>query len=155
MNSYNILSLGFLKFPKLYLPSYPQQTVFVNNLICTEESPIASFSQSDFIISSINPTVNFNNSSIGAVDYRWNFGDNTPLSTLVSPSHNYPENFIGNYMIELIAYSEFGCTDTAYSFIQINEELIFYLPNTFTPDGDMFNQTFLLNLLTYYFANLS
>jgi gliding motility-associated-like protein len=117
-------------------------SLIVNNLICTEESPIASFSQSEFIISSINPIVNFNNSSIGAVDYSWNFGDNTPLSTLVSPSHNYPENFIGNYMVELIAYSEFGCTDTAYSFIQINEELIFYLPNTFTPDGDMFNQTF-------------
>ena len=117
-------------------------SLIVNNLICAEESPIASFSQSEFIISSINPTVNFNNSSIGAVDYSWNFGDNTPLSTLVSPSHNYPENFIGNYMIELIAYSEFGCTDTAFSIIQINEELIFYLPNTFTPDGDMFNQTF-------------
>ena len=43
----------------------------------------------------------------------------------------------------LIAYSPFGCVDTAYSTIQIYEELIFYVPNTFTPDQNNYNPVFL------------
>jgi len=35
-----------------------------------------------------------------------------------------------------------GCTDTAYVTIQIQEDIIYYVPNTFTPDGDVFNHTF-------------
>jgi gliding motility-associated-like protein len=35
-----------------------------------------------------------------------------------------------------------GCTDTAYGTVVVQEELIFYVPNTFTPDGDEFNQAF-------------
>jgi gliding motility-associated-like protein len=32
--------------------------------------------------------------------------------------------------------------DTAYSYVALNEELIYWVPNTFTPDGDTYNQTF-------------
>ena len=42
----------------------------------------------------------------------------------------------------LYAYSSLGCVDTAYINFLIVEELIYYVPNSFTPDGDMYNQTF-------------
>jgi gliding motility-associated-like protein len=42
----------------------------------------------------------------------------------------------------LIATSALGCTDTAQSTIQVYEELIFYVPNTFTPDNDNYNPVF-------------
>ena len=42
----------------------------------------------------------------------------------------------------LIATSALGCSDTAYSTIQVYEELIYYVPNTFTPDNDNYNPTF-------------
>ncbi len=112
------------------------------DLICTEAAPIASFIPSASIISELNPLVNFNNTTSGAVDYDWNFGDNTPNSILVNPSHDYSNTTIGNYIVTLIAYSPFGCVDTAYSTIQIYEELIFYVPNTFTPDNDDYNPSF-------------
>ena len=35
-----------------------------------------------------------------------------------------------------------GCVDSISMLISTHEELIFYLPNTFTPDGDEFNQSF-------------
>ena len=44
--------------------------------------------------------------------------------------------------MQLIAYSSLGCTDTAYSTIQLAEELIFFVPNSFTPDIDDYNPTF-------------
>ena len=36
--------------------------------------------------------VNFDNTSTGAVDYEWDFGDNTPISTVENPSHAFPED---------------------------------------------------------------
>jgi gliding motility-associated-like protein len=42
----------------------------------------------------------------------------------------------------LIATSDLGCVDTAYQTIQLTEELIFYVPNAFTPDGDEYNNLF-------------
>ena len=35
-----------------------------------------------------------------------------------------------------------GCIDSVQSVIQIKEDLLFYIPNTFTPDEDQFNQLF-------------
>ena len=72
----------------------------------------------------------------------WNFGDNSGSSAVINPSHDYSNNPIGDYVVTLIAYSALGCTDTAYATITIQEELIFYVPNTFTPDDDNYNQTF-------------
>ena len=34
------------------------------------------------------------------------------------------------------------CSDTTWLAIDVDEELIFYVPNTFTPDDDNFNQLF-------------
>jgi gliding motility-associated-like protein len=42
----------------------------------------------------------------------------------------------------LIAYSG-ACSDTAQQIVVIDNEPIFYVPNTFTPDEDNFNPTFL------------
>jgi gliding motility-associated-like protein len=110
-------------------------------LICVEETPVAAFSQSSFIVSEFDPTVEFYNESIGASTYNWTFGDET-ASTQVNPMHDFSTATIGSYLITLIATSPLGCADTAYSTVQMQEELIYYVPNTFTPDNDNFNQTF-------------
>ena len=58
-------------------------------------------------------SVNFNNVSINAFNYVWNFGDGSPLSAAVSPSHLY--SMPGNYDVMLIAIDSSGCilSDTA------------------------------------------
>lgn len=67
-------------------------------------------------------TVFFQNQSIGAGNYFWNFGDPTTLadtSKATNPSWTYPG--IGNYTVTLIAYSQFGqnCSDTTVSVVKI------------------------------------
>jgi gliding motility-associated-like protein len=114
-----------------------------SNLICVEAPPNAAFSPSANQVSNLDTEVNFINNTTGASNYVWSFGDGSGTSTEINPSHTYPTDPVGQYEVMLIAYSPFGCTDTAYSTIQIYEELIFYVPNTFTPDSDKFNPVFL------------
>lgn len=50
----------------------------------------------------------FNNTSIAAVSYSWNFGDGSSASTAANPSHTYPA--AGNYTATLTGTSVNGCT---------------------------------------------
>lgn len=44
----------------------------------------------------------------------------------------------------LVATSSDGlCVDTTYETVHYKDELLFYIPNTFTPNGDQHNNTFL------------
>ena len=38
--------------------------------------------------------------------------------------------------------SDHGCVDTAQATVVVEEDLIYYVPNTFTPDGDQHNGIF-------------
>jgi len=114
-----------------------------NDYICVGEYPIADFTIDPEELSSFKKEASFTNESIGAVTYEWSFGDGV-LSNLINPNHIYsPEqDQISSYNIELIAYSEFDCPDTAYRLLPFVADLIYYIPNTFTPDGNDYNQTF-------------
>jgi len=97
----------------------------------------------DFLISSAtlfdDLPITFQNTSSNAISYEWSFGDGN-LSNEVHPNNLYNEP--GNYMITLIATDNKGCTDTISKPISIEEAYYIYVPNTFTPDGLRFNNTF-------------
>ncbi|MEX0811979.1 MAG: PKD domain-containing protein [Chitinophagales bacterium] len=65
--------------------------------------------------------VSFNNQSIGATDYYWNFGDGSAIDSTPEPVHIYTGE--GDYGIVLVAESAAGCTDTAFSSIFITDAL--------------------------------
>jgi gliding motility-associated-like protein len=110
------------------------------NMICVEGAPNISFFATPSVISEFNSTVQFINNTTNAASYSWNFGDGTG-SVEIEPSHEYSSD-IANYSVTLTAASANGCIDSASIAIVYQEEVIFYIPNSFTPDGDMFNQTF-------------
>lgn len=105
------------------------------------EDVFAAFSASASEITTSNQEVFFNNNSIQAVTYLWNFGDNTGTSIIENPSHIY-NDAQANYTVQLIAYSALGCVDSTELTLTVKEEPIFYVPNAFSPDGDQFNQYF-------------
>jgi len=76
------------------------------------------------------------------MSYEWDFGDGTPIVTSENPTHDFPTDATSGYLVTLYAYSPIGCVDSFSTVIQVNEEVIYYIPNSFTPDGDEFNQTF-------------
>ncbi len=57
--------------------------------------------------------VDFTNTSVNGVTYTWDFGDGTPSSTDMNPSHTYAQD--GDYTVTLIATSTNGCTSQIYS----------------------------------------
>jgi gliding motility-associated-like protein len=112
-----------------------------SNVICTEGPPNAAFAPSANNVSSLDAEIEFINNTTGAVSYVWDFGDGSPLTTEEEPTHTYNETD-AYFEVILVATSPLGCVDTAYSSIHVYEELIYYIPNTFTPDQDQFNNTF-------------
>ena len=116
-------------------------TFEANNFITIGSGTIADFVVNPDEITTLNPTVDLFNSSSNASEYEWIFPDGS-TSNESNPSFTFPEDQTGNYEIMLITSNEFGCVDTAIQLVTVLEELIFYVPNTFTPDGDIYNQTF-------------
>ena len=101
----------------------------------------ANFYFSPSTISALDPTVHFVNSSINATAYTWNFGVDSAQSTEASPNFTFPAQ-PGSYAVELIATNDDGCIDSITKVITVQDEMTYYIPNAFTPDGDEFNQTF-------------
>jgi len=104
--------------------------------------PIAEFAISNPVVTIENPTIQFSNSSLDATVYTWDFGDGSPLSSEEDPGHTFPDVPNEEYTVTLTASNYLGCTDVISKLIYVNDVIIFYVPNIFTPDGDAYNQTF-------------
>lgn len=112
------------------------------DFITVEQNPTAAFYSSSVSTGSMNTEVYFSNTSIGATNFQWLFNDGQLSSTEVNPSFTLTSDSGGSYEVTLIAFSSLGCIDTATLIFNQEEDLLFYVPNSFTPDGDEFNQTF-------------
>lgn len=81
----------------------------------------------------------FNNLSQNASGYTWDFGDGSG-SNKFNPSHTY--EIMGSYLVCLVAKDSSGCADTACRKISVDPGWTFYIPNTFSPDGNGVNDIF-------------
>ena len=96
----------------------------------------------------LDPTVDFFNQSQQASSYEWYFEDSIN-SNEVNPVHTFPET-AEKYVITLIASNANGCSDTVRRELTIENENLLYIPNTFTPDGNDYNETFKVEFFTGY-----
>lgn len=109
----------------------------------------------DFTILNDTPTenlpVSFYNTTINGYGYTWYFGDGN-YSYDVHPTHTFSPH--GEYLITLIATDINGCTDSITKPIYIEEEFYIYIPNTFIPDGNRFNETFFGSFIGVEWINI-
>lgn len=120
-------------------------TVTNSGYIVVHPLPTAAFSSNPNPASSIAPTVNFTDmSTFNIVSWNWNFGDvasNPNTTTAQHPTHEF--SGVGTYNVQLIVENQFGCIDTTYQLIEVEDDFVFYAPNAFTPDGDGLNDIFM------------
>jgi gliding motility-associated-like protein len=110
------------------------------DFICVQDYPQASFEANPPSFTESTQMLNFNNTSIGATGYVWNFGDGN-VSNQEYPEHLFQGTNDG-YTITLIASTSMGCMDSTSVTISANLGAVYYIPNSFTPDGDKYNQIF-------------
>jgi gliding motility-associated-like protein len=117
-------------------------SVTYTDYIYIEADPIADFVPSTSEISVYSSDVTFINTSTGATSYEWDLGNGLGPVYTEEPSVTYPPLVSSNYSVTLYALSPLGCIDSLTRAIFYKEDVIFYLPNSFTPDNDEHNQTF-------------
>ena len=116
-------------------------TLTAPGLVAVEAIPDASFLPSPSVAIISSPTFVLNNTSEGATDFVWSFGD-PQGSTSTSPSASITYAAVGCYTVELLATSDAGCTDTERVELCVEDEFALYVPNTFTPNDDGLNDVF-------------
>jgi gliding motility-associated-like protein len=105
--------------------SFATITVVPNNVIANFNTERDTFE--------IFELVQFNNTSLNADSYLWEFGDGYN-STIMNPKHGYnPE---GDYTPCLTAYNRLGCEDSICKPLVIIFRGILDVANAFSPNGD-------------------
>lgn len=115
------------------------KTVTITNPIYVYPVPEARFFMRPDVVSIVDPRIEFINLSVGADTAFWSFGDGDS-SLIYSPTHYYGK--IGTYTVDLIARTEYNCTDTVSQNVVIKEEYSIYAPTAFSPNNDERNDFF-------------
>lgn len=113
-----------------------------HSAVCVYDNPVAGFTYSPNLPTELDNIIRFTNQSYGASTYQWNFGG-FGTSTGENPNHTFfgvnPDQSV---TVCLTAISDYGCVDSVCRQIKFYGDLLVWVPNTFTPDGDEFNNQF-------------
>jgi gliding motility-associated-like protein len=110
----------------------------LDNPLIVFPSPLSTFSYEPEVAILPSTTFDFINNSIDAGIYYWGF-DSYGNSEEDEPSFTFPEEQTGQYLVYLIASNQFGCVDSAATYVLVIDEMVIFAPNGFTPDGDGIN----------------
>jgi gliding motility-associated-like protein len=109
-----------------------------NNFVVVNPSPTSSFSVTPSETDICHSAVQFTDLSMGAAEVKYLFGG-SGFSNEANPLYSFLED--GTFYPMQIATNSFGCSDSSIQKVYI-EPFMVYIPNAFTPDGDVFNNEF-------------
>lgn len=113
------------------------------NIVTVTDKPQANFTISQNPVTWFETEVQTQDISIGNItQWEWYSPSATPMiSNDPSALLTFPEGVVGTYPIRLIVTTAEGCSDSIILELEIVPDIIFYAPNSFTPDDDEYNQS--------------
>jgi hypothetical protein len=88
---------------------------------------------------------NLSSDSLDISNFFWDFGDDTQTSYLANPTHTYQDTVVKPYIVSLAVYNMQGC-DTVFDTTVYIEPVQLNIPNVFTPNGDGYNEYFVITV---------
>jgi gliding motility-associated-like protein len=115
----------------------------VQDIVEVTPLPTADFVLSRNPVTWFETTVQANDNSQGnIVNWQWSSPSATSLvSTGMNALITFPQGVVGDFYINLVVTTAQGCQDSISLALEIIPDIVFYVPNTFTPDNDEHNQT--------------
>lgn len=110
------------------------------NLIEIFPSPVSQFSVSPLEQDEFEANFTFTDLTGDDVVKQWFYFANGVFTPFEPYTYTYPEP--GVYHPYQIVENQYGCKDRSYKTIKVNPVIPILVPNAFTPDGDIFNNTF-------------
>ena len=87
------------------------------------------------------PTITVYNVTPGNLNHIWTINGSAFENAASSFAYTLP--FVdGTYSIQLVSSTDIGCTDSLTLTATVMNNIAVYIPNSFTPDGQAFNNTF-------------
>ncbi len=110
-------------------------------MVEVKPNPIADFTFSSNPTTIFEPAIQLQDrSSVDVINWSWYSPHSNPMSSGISdPKFSFPEE-VGAYPVTLSVVTEHGCVDTLTLYLHVVQDILFFAPNSFTPDGDEHNQ---------------
>ena len=102
------------------------------NAVKVFPEPVADFTYTPEVVYIRDPQVTFENRSLNATEYSWDFGDGSPASQELSPRHSFGS--LGFFDVALTAKNDFGCTNQFTGRLAVVFDRLFP-PNAFSPNS--------------------
>ena len=114
---------------------------FTVGQIYLDEAPDPVFSVNQMPDDNLGVDINNSTFALDGLSYLWDFGDNTGSIVEDPEYHYFPES--GEYTLTLGVTTEINnCYKEISQVVQVAPLYYYYAPNSFTPNGDMMNDTF-------------
>ena len=111
--------------------------------ICVYDNPIADFSFGPQPTTILNSDIDFTNTSSGGLNFIWNIG----AQQFFTEDLFYTFEDTGSFDVQLIAIGDGGCIDSITYPVILGPDLLVYVPNAITINGDGINDEFLPSVM--------